>query len=135
MDLKFVPSICPFCGCGCSLYLIVKNGRIIGTMPSDHHPISQRNLCVKGWQAHHFVHHPDRILYPLIREANQFRRVTWSEAIDFTAKKLFEIKKRFGPQAFGVITSARASNEENYLMQKFARAVLSTNSVDHCARL
>ncbi len=130
-----VMTVCPYCGCGCGLYLHVEDGRITGTSPSRSHPVNRGSLCVKGWNAHEFVTHPDRLKTPLIREGRGLRRATWDEALSFTAARLAEIRAEHGPDSIGVLSSAKCTNEENFLMMKFARAVLGTNNIDHCARL
>lgn len=130
-----VLTVCPYCGCGCGLYLHVEGGKIVGVSPSRSHPVNKGSLCVKGWNAHEFVAHPDRLKYPLIKQNKGFRRASWDEALDFVATRLSEIKGRYGPDSIGIISSAKCTNEENYLMMKFARAVVGTNNIDHCARL
>jgi len=92
-------------------------------------------LCIKGWNAHSFVQHPDRLKTPLIRDKDDFREASWDEALDMIAKKLKSIKNKHGSDSIGVLTSAKCTNEENYLLQKFARVVIGTNNIDHCARL
>jgi predicted molibdopterin-dependent oxidoreductase YjgC len=128
-------TICPYCGCGCGLYLHVEEGLITGVSPSRYHPVNRGSLCVKGWNCFEFVQHPDRLKYPLIKKDGAFQRASWEEALDLIAGRLTGIKKRFGPDAIGLLSSAKCTNEENFLMMKFARAVLGTNNVDHCARL
>ena len=128
-------TICPYCGCGCGLYLHVENGVITGASPSRYHPVNKGSLCVKGWNSFEFVQHPDRLKYPLIKREGVFQKASWEEALDLIAGKLSEIKNVFGPDSIGVLSSAKCTNEENFMMMKFARAVLGTNNVDHCARL
>jgi len=111
------------------------DGKVIGVLPAKQHPISQGKLCIKGWNAHAFIYHPDRLTRPLIRENGDFREATWDEALSLVAEKLGEIKQQYGPDAIGFLASAKCTNEENYLLQKFARACVGTNNVDHCARL
>ncbi len=130
-----VMSICCYCGCGCGLYLQVEQGRVVGVMPSHNHPVSQGNLCVKGWHLHEFIHDPRRLTQPLIRRNGTLLPASWDEALDFTAQSLLAIKEQYGPDRIGVLASAKCTNEENYLLQKFTRAVLGTNNIDHCARL
>ncbi len=134
-SMNKIMTVCPYCGCGCGLYLHVKNGRITGTSPSRAHPVNRGSLCVKGWNAHEFATHPDRLKYPLIREGKDLRRATWDEALNLVAARLGEIRTKHGPDSIGILSSAKCTNEENYLMMKFARAVLGTNNIDHCARL
>jgi len=113
----------------------VLDGQVIGVLPANSHPLSEGSLCVKGWNANAFIYHPDRLTAPLIREGDEFREATWDEALSLVAEKLGHVKATHGPDAIGVLTSAKCTNEENYLVQKFARAVIGTNNVDHCARL
>ncbi len=134
MDLKYVHTICPYCGAGCGLYLKVNNGELIGALPSKTSPVSQGRICVKGLNCWEIVEHKDRLKTPLIKKNGRFEEATWDEALDFTARKLAEVKKKYGSDSLGVWGSARCTNELNYLAQKFARAVLGTNNVDHCAR-
>jgi predicted molibdopterin-dependent oxidoreductase YjgC len=135
IEYKNVLTTCPYCGVGCGINLQVLNGELAGVLPSPNHPVSQGGLCIKGWNAHAFVHHADRLKTPLIREANGFREASWSEAITLVADKLSEIKNQDGSDSIGVFASAKCTNEENYLLQKFTRAVIGTNNIDHCARL
>lgn len=135
MDYQNTQTICPFCGCGCALNLEVVSGEIVGVLPANDHPVGRGSLCIKGWNAHSFVHHEDRLKAPLIRENGDLREAGWDEALELIAKKLKAIISKSGPDAVGVLTSAKCTNEENYLLQKFTRAVLGTNNVDHCARL
>lgn len=126
---------CVYCGCGCGVYLHESNGRVVGATPSRNHPVSRNNLCVKGWHLHEFVHHPDRLTEPLMRKRGRLVPVSWEEALDKTASELGRVRDNFGGSAIGILSSAKCTNEENYLLQKFARAVLKTNNIDHCARL
>ncbi|MBA3004842.1 MAG: molybdopterin-dependent oxidoreductase, partial [Desulfurivibrio sp.] len=108
---------------------------VCGSQPSRHHPVSRDNLCVKGWHIHESVNHPERLTTPLIRKNNVLTPATWEEALDFTAQQLSRARDQHSGTAIGVLTSAKCTNEENYLLQKFARTALNTNNVDHCARL
>jgi len=126
---------CVYCGCGCGVYLHVENGRITGSVASRNHPVSRNNLCVKGWHLHEFIHDPARLNEPLMRKNGSLVPVSWEEALDFTARELGRIRDTAGPDSLGVLSSAKCTNEENYLLQKFTRAVLKTNNIDHCARL
>ena len=126
---------CIYCGCGCGLYLVEDNGTITGAYPSVQHPVSNGALCVKGWNCYEFVNRMDRLTDPLIKEKGSFRTATWEEAIRLIAQKFEEIKKQSGPDALAFLSSAKTTNEENFLMMKLARAVFKTNNVDHCARL
>ncbi len=134
--MEKISTTCPWCGCGCGLYLHVENNLITGVSPSRNHPVNHGTLCVKGWNCHEFVHHPDRLTTPLIKDGKAaFRRATWEEALGATATRLAGIKKQYGPDAIGVLGSAKCTNEENFVLMKFARAVIGTNNIDHCARL
>jgi predicted molibdopterin-dependent oxidoreductase YjgC len=135
MEYKNIQTICPYCGCGCAINLEVVDGEITGVLPVSDHPVSQGGLCIKGWNAHTFVQHPDRLKSPLIRENGSFREASWDEAIGLVAEKLGRIKSESGSDSIGVLASAKCTNEENYLIQKFARTVIGTNNIDHCARL
>lgn len=130
-----VLTTCPYCGCGCGFYLLVRNGEISGVIPSHQHPISQGKLCVKGWNVFEFVNSPDRLLKPLIKKSGHLKEACWDEAINQTASRLKAIIKKYGPDSVGFFSSAKCTNEENYLFMKFARAVVGTNNIDHCARL
>jgi formate dehydrogenase major subunit len=131
MDLKFVPTTCPYCGVGCSFYLVVRNNRVLAIEPWHSPPVNEGKLCQKGRFAHEFIHSKDRLTRPLIKKDGVFFESTWSEAYQLVAEKF----KSYQPEEFGCLSSSKASNEDNYVMQKFARVVLKTNSVDNCARL
>ncbi len=135
MDYKLVPSVCWYCGTGCGVLLKVLNGRFIGTMPLKTHSVNQGKLCIKGWNLHEAVTHPLRLKAPLVKISGRFRKVSWDQALAITAEKLEKLRDTYGPESVGVLVSAKITNEENYLAQKFARAVLGTNNIDHCARL
>ena len=135
MTDDFVLTTCPFCGCGCSFYLVVVNGNIVDVAPCFTDRISEGKLCIKGRRTHEFIDSEHRLTKPLIRRNGQLKEASWDEALDFIAKKLSGIKSEAGPDAIGLLSSAKCTNEENYLMMKLARAVVGTNNVDHCARL
>jgi formate dehydrogenase alpha subunit len=126
---------CCFCACGCGLYLHVDNQDIVGVTPSKRHPISRGNLCIRGWNCIEFIRDIDRLREPLVKKNGKLVKATWDEALSLTARKFLEIRDRHGEEALGVLSSAKCTNEENYLLMKFARAVLRTNNIDHCARL
>jgi formate dehydrogenase alpha subunit len=115
--------------------LEVLDEKLIGTLPSKTSPVNEGKLCVKGWTVHEFVSSSNRLTRPLVRNEARLEESSWQDALDLAAKRLKEIKKRYGPDSIGVLTSAKCTNEENYLLQKFTRAALGTNNVDHCARL
>ncbi len=140
MTTKKVLTTCPYCGTGCTFYLKVRDGRVVGVLP-DADGVGQGKLCIKGWSAHQFIHHPDRLTRPLIRVPGTsrsratFRQASWDEALELVTERLLAIRQAHGPDALGFFASAKCTNEENYLMQKLARAVIGTHNVDHCARL
>jgi predicted molibdopterin-dependent oxidoreductase YjgC len=135
MDYRLVPSVCPYCGTGCGILYKVLNGRITGVLPLKSHPVNEGKLCIKGWNAHAYVHHPLRLKAPLLKTEGRFHKVSWDRAIRTTADRLGDIREKHGPDAIGVLVSAKITNEENFLAQKFARTALGTNNIDHCARL
>jgi predicted molibdopterin-dependent oxidoreductase YjgC len=135
MEYRNVLTTCVYCGAGCTLYLQVLDGEIVGVLPANEHPISRGSLCIKGWNAGAFVAHPDRLKTPLIRRGDGFEEATWDEALALVAERLTTIREESGPDSIGFLASAKCTNEENYLLQKLARAVIKTNNVDHCARL
>lgn len=132
--MKRILTTCPFCGVGCNFYLESEGNQILGISPSCNHAVSRGRLCVKGWNAFEFISHPDRLRKPLVKENGKFKEASWQAAYGLIVKNINKIKVKYGPDAFGVISSARCTNEENYLIQKFARACLGTNNIDHCAR-
>jgi formate dehydrogenase (hydrogenase) len=133
--------VCPYCGGGCMLNLIVDNGTILGAEPAPGR-INQSELCLKGYYGWDFLNDTKRLTprlrKPLLRQrrSDRFKEVSWFEAIDFASRKLQEIKHKYGPDSIMLTGSARGpGNEANYVMQKFARAVIETNNIDHCARV
>jgi formate dehydrogenase alpha subunit len=131
MDVKYVQSTCPYCGTGCTFNLVVKNGKVSGIAPYQRSPVNEGKLCPKGNYSHQFVNSPDRLTTPLIKKEGKFVEASWDEAYDLIAKKF----KQYKPDEIACLSSARVSNEENYAMMKFARGVLKTRHIDHCARL
>jgi predicted molibdopterin-dependent oxidoreductase YjgC len=135
MDCKIVPSVCSFCGTGCGVLFKTINGRVTGTLPMKTHPVNEGKLCIKGWNLHEHINSFMRLKTPLLKSEEKLNRVSWDEAIGTTAARFKTIAETYGPESIGVLVSAKITNEENYLAQKFARAVIGTNNVDHCARL
>ena len=135
MQCKFVPSVCSYCGTGCGVLFEVIEGKIAGTLPMKTHPVNQGKLCIKGWNLHEHLNSELRLKQPLVKTFGRFIKSGWNEAIQVAADRFREIIDQHGPDSVGVLVSAKVTNEENYLAQKFARAVLGTNNVDHCARL
>jgi formate dehydrogenase alpha subunit len=144
-----VSTVCGYCGVGCGLDLNVKEGRVVRVTSNPDAPVNGMRLCVKGRYGYDFVHHADRVTRPRVRRylldgtakrptagpGREWVEVGWDAALGLVAGKLMAVKKGWGPDAVGVLASAKCTNEENYLMQKFARQVVGTNNVDHCARL
>ena len=142
-----VETICPYCGVGCGVRLGVRQERIVRVEGVRENPVSRGELCVKGRFGLDFVHSPERLATPLVRKENirrlakppdprqAFREAGWEEALELTANALQGLIHEYGSDCLGVLSSAKCTNEDNYVTQKFARAVLKTNNVDHCARL
>ena len=135
MDFKIIPSTCSYCGTGCGVLFQVMDGRLIDTLPMKTHPVNEGKLCIKGWNLHEHVISDKRLKSPMIRKDGELKESTWDEAIQTSADKFKSIINDHGPDSVGVLLSAKITNEENYVAQKFARAVIGTNNVDHCARL
>lgn len=132
---KKVRTVCTYCGVGCNLEVAVVNGKVKSIQAPFDAEVNQGHTCLKGRFAFSFYNHPDRIKTPLIRKNGVLEPASWDEAYDFIASKLIHIKDQYGPDAIAGISSARCTNEENYLMQKFIRAVIGTNNIDCCARV
>ncbi len=131
-----VRTTCAYCGVGCSLIAQVKDGRVTQILPNPEGSANRGHLCVKGRFAHGYVRSPERLTSPLIRGPDgRLREAGWDEALGLIATRFTEIRERHGPTGFGAISSSRCTNEENYLMQKFTRVVMGTNSVDNCSRV
>lgn len=144
-----VESICSFCGVGCGVFLGVQGDKIVNVRGNPNNPTNMGQLCVKGRFGYQFVNHPDRLKKPLVRkylldekqkaelngDLGEWVATDWDTALDLVARKFVEFKQESGPDSIGVLASAKCTNEENYLFQKFARQVIGTHSVDHCARL
>lgn len=134
-EVRKTRTTCSYCGVGCQIELHVKNNKVIKVTGAEETPPNHGSLCVKGRFGFDFINSDERLTTPLIKENGEFRKASWNEALNYTAKRLDEIRGQHGSDSIGVLSSARVTNEENYLAQKFARAVLKTNNVDHCARL
>jgi formate dehydrogenase alpha subunit len=146
---QVVPTTCGYCGVGCGFHVNVKDGRVVRVTSDPAAPVNGMHLCVKGRYGYDFVHHPDRLTRPRVRRylldgrpkplgagaGWEWVEVEWDAALDLVAGKLAAVKRESGPDAVGVLASAKCTNEENYLMQKFARQVIGTHNIDHCARL
>jgi len=143
---RLVTTTCPYCGVGCQFDLNIKDNHIIRVTSNPNAAVNGMHLCVKGRYGYDFVHHPDRLKTPMVRKylldgfprtdgKGEWIEVDWDTALTIIARKLVEIKQKSGPDSIGVLTSAKCLNEENYLMNKFARQIIRTNNIDHCARL
>lgn len=127
-----VKSICPYCAVGCGIYLGIDNASIVGVRGDEESPVNSGSLCAKGrFGIAEFVHHPDRLTSPVVRKGRRFMKVSWEEALELIASKFAKHK---GDQ-FGLISSAKCTNEDSYVLQKFARAVMGTNNIDNSSRL
>ncbi len=126
---------CIYCGCGCGLYLESDGSRVVSSVPSKNHPVSKGSLCVKGWNSFEFINSRERLTSPLVKKKGRFVTTSWDEAFRIVGERLNYYKEKFGGDSLAFLTSAKATNEENYLMMKLSRAVFGTNNVDHCARL
>jgi len=134
-EFKKINTVCPYCGVGCRFDLNIKDEKIVKVTSNPDNSVNEIALCVKGRFGFDFVNHPDRLKSPLIKRNGRFEEVSWDKAIEYVVNKFIEIKENKGSNAFAVLSSAKCTNEENYLLQKFTRAVLGTNNIDHCARL
>jgi formate dehydrogenase major subunit len=132
---EWVRTTCPYCGTGCEMSVGTRDARIVAVKPVEDAAVSKGHLCVKGRYAFGFVSASDRITEPMIRRDGVWKTASWDEAVSFVASGFRGLLERYGPDSVGVLGSARATNEDNYLAQKFARVVLGTNNVDCCARV
>lgn len=126
---------CTYCGVGCELQAGTRNGQLVAVRPERQSPVSKGHLCSKGRYAWNFGSATDRVTQPLIRDNDQWRIASWEEALDYAAAELLRLRAAHGPDSIGVLGSARATNEENYLIQKLTRLRIGTNNVDCCARV
>ncbi|WP_456407819.1 molybdopterin-dependent oxidoreductase, partial [Thiolapillus sp.] len=132
---RSVTTVCTYCGVGCNLEVKVRQNRVAAISAVETASVNQGHSCLKGRYAFEYVHHPERLRTPMIRRDGELQAVSWDEALDYIASKLSAIKQAHGPDAIAAISSARCTNEENYLMQKFMRAVIGSNNIDGCARV
>ncbi len=145
---RTVSTICPYCGVGCNLDLHIREDYILRVTSPFDNPVNHGNLCVKGRFGYDFIYHPARVTSPLVRkeaqlpgartqafELDAWREASWDEALDLVADRLVEIYHRDGPEALAAYCCAKATNEDNYLLQKLFRALFRTNNIDHCTRL
>jgi predicted molibdopterin-dependent oxidoreductase YjgC len=134
-ETKKTLTVCPYCGCGCQIELVTRDNEVIAVTAPLGEGINEGNLCSKGRFGFTFINHSDRLQRPLIRKRGKFVKTSWDEALSLVAEKLSLIKQEYGADAIVGLSSAKCTNEENYLFQKFMRAVIGTNNIDHCARL
>ncbi len=130
IELEYAPTICPYCGCGCGIYAVIKEGKIVGLEPWKEHPVNEGANCPKGKNAHRFLYSEERLKRPLIRDNGSFKEVSWDEALSLIARKFKDAK----PDSFGLLGSGKSTNEASYALQKFARIVMKTNNIEYCAR-
>jgi formate dehydrogenase alpha subunit len=131
MAIEYKPAICPYCSCGCGIYLVVEDGRIVGQEPWKAHPVNEGKNCPKGKNAYQFLYAEDRLKVPLVRKDGVLQEASWGEALDLITAMF----KEATPQTFGLLASGKNTNEEAYVLQKFARVVMGTNNVEYCGRL
>ena len=134
VEIKYVPTICPYCGTGCGLNFVVKDDKIVGVEPYKRHPVNEGKVCPKGNFGYEFINSEDRLTTPLIKENGEFREASWDEALDLVANKLKEVSDD-DPNKVGFYACARSPNENIYITQKLARVACGTQNVDHCARI
>jgi predicted molibdopterin-dependent oxidoreductase YjgC len=145
---RVVHTTCPYCGVGCQLNLRVRDGLIFRADGRYDNEVNYGNLCVKGRFGYDYVHAPDRLTTPLVKDeggrmkdeslspqSSVLTPTSWDTALDVVAERLKAIRQQYGPDSIAVLVSAKCTNEENYLLQKVARGLLGTNNIDHCARL
>ncbi len=123
--------MCPFCGCGCGIRLEVKDSHVVRVRPANESPVSHGALCVRGSYGYDFVHSPDRLRSPLVRIDGDLRETSWEDALERAASGFRRIREEHGADSLAVLGSSKCTNEENYLLQRFARGVLGTNNIDN----
>ena len=128
--IEHIPTVCPYCGCGCGIYLVVKDGKIVGMEPWKDHPVCEGKNCQKGRNAHAFLYSNERLQRPLIKKNGLFQEVSWEDALTLIVGKL----RGADSDAVGFINSAKCTNEDLYVIQKFARVVKKTNNLDNVSR-
>jgi formate dehydrogenase major subunit len=131
--IRRTKTVCTYCGVGCSFDIWTKDRHILKVEPLEG-PTNGISTCVKGKFGWDFANSADRLTKPLIREGGKFREASWDQALDLVARKLAEIKAKNGPDSLAFVSSSKCTNEESYLMQKLARAVIGTNNMDNCSR-
>ena len=134
-ELGKTATTCSYCGVGCTLVLNTKDNKVVKVTSDRKLGANNGWTCVKGRFGFDYIHSPDRLTQPLVKENGAFHETSWDDALHKVAEGLKKVRQKYGPDAIGVLVSAKCTNEENYLLQKLARAALGTNNVDHCARL
>ncbi|MEA1872732.1 MAG: formate dehydrogenase subunit alpha [Chloroflexota bacterium] len=130
-----VQTTCPFCGCGCSICLETKDGHVARVTPGKGSSVNKGTLCVRGSYGCDFIHSPDRLLKPLVKSNGNFKELSWEEALELVGTQFQRIKGEYGGDSLAILGSSKCTNEENYLLQRFARSVLGTNNIDNGGRL
>ena len=132
---KTTRTICGYCGVGCSLDLVTRDNRIIAVHPAFDGPANEGALCVKGQFAYDYVHHPDRLTHPLVRDAEgRLQQASWDEALQRAAQGFMDVLQKHGRHAVYGVASGRTPSEANYMMQKFIRVGFGSNYIDNCSR-
>jgi len=134
-EFRKVETTCPYCGVGCQIELNIKNDRIVKVYGVDNGSPNRGHLCVKGRFGLDYVHHKERLTTPMIKKKGKFIEASWEEALELVAHRFKELKDEYGSDSLAGLSSAKCTNEENYLFQKFIRVCFGNNNVDHCARL
>ena len=130
--MESVLTTCPFCACGCAVYVQASEGRPVGVAPSENHPVSRGKLCARGWNAHEAPAWGERLTKPLVRRGGRLEPTSWENALELARASLTTLLE--GGKSVGVLGSARATNEENYLAARLARGALQTGNLDSCLR-
>jgi predicted molibdopterin-dependent oxidoreductase YjgC len=134
---RTVHTTCPYCGVGCQMDLHLQDDQIFRVTGRYDNQVNYGNLCVKGRFGYDYIYARDRLQTPLLRtdRTTPFQSERWEQALSFVAQRISALRDAHGPDSIAFLTSAKCTNEENYLVQKLARGVIGTNNVDHCARL
>ncbi len=134
-EMTKVKTTCPYCGTGCNFFLNIRDKKVVKVTSDYDAPVNKGNLCIKGRYGYDFIHSSERITAPIIKKGNRYVESTWDEALDLIAKRFGEILEKHGPSSLGAFSSARCSNEENFLLAKLVRTGFKSNNIDCCARV
>ena len=134
-EMTKVKTTCPYCGTGCNLFLNIRDDKVVKVTSDYDAPVNKGSLCIKGRYGYSFIHSSARLTAPIIKKDGKYIEATWDEAIDFIAKRFGELMEEHGSDSVGAFSSARCTNEENFLLSKFVRTVFKNNNVDCCARV